>query len=234
MNNSAWSSKSKFQRSNLRFGHEKLWKKHIKWIISWIERPQMGGCVFVGRSVGRSVGDNFFAHTTRLYAGYTDAARRLRRNDIFVANALEWKPDIFHEPWCKYYLCKYEVKVFRSHYRRNMWEKRRLWPDVQCGKELLSLKISDRELMQKLKIIENECAIWDHHGEMCLSWKSGFKTDRKFQSQQFQFTKTAKFHSKKTLSAWEWGGCGTGRKKSQIFCGDWYFWTHCRKKTTSL
>ena len=44
----------------------------------------MGGCVFVGRSVG----DNFFAHTTRLYAGYTDAARRLRRNYLIDLSKL--------------------------------------------------------------------------------------------------------------------------------------------------
>ena len=75
-------------------------------------------------------------------------------NDIFIDNALDWKPDVFLEPWCKYYLCKYEIKVFRSHFKRNNFEKRRLWPDVQCGKELLSLKISDRELMEKLKIME--------------------------------------------------------------------------------
>ena len=80
-------------------------------------------------------------------------------NDVFIANALNWKPDIFDEPWCKYYLCKYEINVFRSHFRRNSFAKRRLWPDVQCGKDLLSLKISDHELMEKLKIMEDECAI---------------------------------------------------------------------------
>ena len=44
--------------------------------LNWA--PSNGGVCFF--SVGRSVGDNFLTHVTRLYAGYADAARRLRRN----------------------------------------------------------------------------------------------------------------------------------------------------------
>ena len=50
-------------------------------------------------------------------------------NDIFIANALNWKPDIFDEPWCKYYLCKSEIKFFRSQFRR---KKQRIWSNVVC------------------------------------------------------------------------------------------------------
>ena len=56
--------RTKFQTSTLKFRFVKAGRLEQKWIISWFQRPQTGWCVFF--SVGRTVGYNFFKHTTRL------------------------------------------------------------------------------------------------------------------------------------------------------------------------
>ena len=58
--------KAKMQTSNLKVGFVKAKFLEQKLIISWFERPQMGGCVFFGRSGGRTVGYNTFRHMTSL------------------------------------------------------------------------------------------------------------------------------------------------------------------------
>ena len=47
--------RTKFQTSNVKFRLVKANCLEQKWIISWFQRPQMGGCVFFGRTDGRSV-----------------------------------------------------------------------------------------------------------------------------------------------------------------------------------
>ena len=128
-------------------------------------------------------------------------------NDIFIDNALDWKPDFFTSHGSNYIFASMRSRYFAVILGETIGK------NEDCG---MASNVEKSYFLWRSVIVNS----WINK----RSWKTNApfeitKSEQmKFQSQQFQFTKKPKIHSKYLLSAWEWWGCGTRRKKYQIFC----------------